>query len=311
MADNRGEYLGGSDAPAVLGVSKWSTPLELYRKKINARDGVIEPEADADKAQVFGRGHELEPFIVNMVVRKLRAMDLRVELVEKNRRHVDPEFSYLRAEIDFEFRLWGRVQVGDEWVNFDGETVNADAKSVNYGRGEWGEELTEDVPIYYAAQFMHGLMVTGRRYCLVGALMSFDEVKLLWIVRDEATITGMRAKLVRFWNDHVLQRVEPDPINFADVKLLFPTGGPNGTPSTPEIEQAIEELQRVRDQRRDLEKRDDDLCFQIAAHLGPKGAVFDGRGRVLATFTTDYPKDGSAPRRVLRLKSPPKKGKTR
>jgi hypothetical protein len=72
-----------------------------------------------------------------------------------------------------------------------------------FARKKWGEVDTEDVPIEYAAQFMHGLMVTGRRMCLVAALRSFDDVDLYWTLRDDETIAGMREKLVDFWLDHV------------------------------------------------------------------------------------------------------------
>jgi predicted phage-related endonuclease len=201
MPDNRGDFLGGSDAPAVLGLSPWDTPVSLWQKKLDARDGLPEEPNDAAKEQVFGRGHELEPYIVNMVIRKARRLGLRVELVQRNHRHRDPVHDFLRAEIDFELQVWGSIEINGTPVEFHGETINADAKSVQYKREEWGEEFTEDVPIHYAAQFMHGLDVTGRKYCLVGALMSFDDVRLFWLVRDEETIAAMRAKLLQFWTD--------------------------------------------------------------------------------------------------------------
>jgi hypothetical protein len=96
-----------------------------------------------------------------MVIDKLRERGLEVELLECNSRYVDPEHPFLSCEIDFELRLSGALEIGGiEWVF--GRAHQCDAKSVTgFARKKWGEEDSEDVPIEYAAQFMHGLMVTG------------------------------------------------------------------------------------------------------------------------------------------------------
>jgi hypothetical protein len=52
------------------------------------------------------------------------------------------------------------------------------------------------VPVEYAAQAMHGLMVTGRQLCMFGVLTGSRDVTIYWIKRDEQTITAMRARLV-------------------------------------------------------------------------------------------------------------------
>ena len=270
---DRRTFLGGSDAAAVMGLSPWKTPVELWRLKT----GKVEPEGmDPARRKILERGHKLEPFIRDMAVDKLRdEYGLEVEVLAINERYNDPEHPFLACEIDFELRLTGQVTIGEVVHVFDGEHVNADAKSVGsfFARKKWGETDSEDVPIEYAAQFMHGLMVTGRRYCLVAALRSFDDVELFWTVRDEETVAAMRPKLVEFWVDHVLADVPPDPIKFSDIKLLFPLDNGEATEATDEIVEKLSRLRQVKQEIKALTDEEDVLTFDIGDFISPNARL--------------------------------------
>lgn len=319
---DRSLFLGGSDAAAVLGVSPWNTPVELYLKKTRQTREVITLE----QQRRHERGHKLEPFIREMAVDKLCDMGLDVELVACNERYIDPEYDFLSCEIDFELRLSGVVEIGGAEVHFEDEHINADAKSVTgFARKKWGEVDSEDVPIEYAAQFMHGLMVTGRRYCLVAALRSFDDVDIFWTVRDDETIAAMRPKLVSFWQDHVLQGIPPDTWTFNDVKALFPLDNGEAIEATEEIAELVAQLKTVKARIKVDEEVEEDLKKRIADYISPNSRLsFDGRDIAtwkgqndtrldLEAFRADHPElyaeyARTKVIRVLRLPSP-KKGK--
>jgi len=278
---DRSRFLGGSDAAAVMGLSPWSTPLELWMEKTGrARK---DPE-DPMRKRVLLRGQRLEPFIRDMTIDALRDRGLKVELLACNLRYQDPEHSFLSCEIDFELKVSGSVEIGDSVVELDGEHINADAKSVSgFARKKWGDVDTEDVPIEYAAQFMHGLMVTGRRYCLVAALRSFDDVDIYWTVRDDETIAGMRPKLVSFWIDHVLADVPPDPVKFDDIKTLFPLDNGLAIEATDDIADKVEQLRQVRASLRDYTEAEEALKFDIAEYISPHTRLTLG-GKDLMTW---------------------------
>jgi predicted phage-related endonuclease len=280
-APDRSTFLGGSDAAAVMGVSPWSTPVELWQKK-TGRAKSEAPDVAASKR--YERGHKLEPFIRDMVIDKLVSMGLAVELAACNARYIDPDYSFMSCEIDFELRLTGTVAIGDSIVVFENEHINADAKSVTgFARKKWGVEDTEDVPIEYAAQFMFGLMVTGRRYCLVAALRSFDDVDVYWTVRDDETIQAMRPKLASFWIDHILADVPPDPLLFADIKALFPSDNGLSKPATQEIADRVQRLRDVKAQIKSLEEAEKALQFDIAEFISPFAAL-TYQGKEIATW---------------------------
>jgi predicted phage-related endonuclease len=264
---DRSKFLGGSDASAVMGLSPWATPVELWMKKTGRKERVL---PDERRQKIYDRGHRLEPFIRDMVIDKLRERGLEVELLACNERYVDPEFDFLSCEIDFELRLTGTLEIGGiEWV-FQDEHINADAKSVTgFARKKWGEEDSEDVPIEYAVQFMHGLMITRRRFCLVAALRSFDDVDIFWTTRDDETIAGMRPKLVSFWRDHVLADVPPDTFTFSDIKALFPVDNGLAVEATQEIADKVSQLRTIRAQIKEWEAADEALTFEIADYISP------------------------------------------
>jgi predicted phage-related endonuclease len=264
---DRSRFLGGSDAAAVMGLSPWTTPLELWMLKTGRKAREV---PDAQRQRIYDRGHRLEPFIRDMVIDKLRERGLEVELLEINARYVDPEHPFLSCEIDFELRLSGALEIGGvEWV-FQGEHINCDAKSVTgFARKKWGEEDSEDVPIEYAVQFMHGLMITGRRFCLVAALRSFDDVDIFWTVRDEETITGMRPKLVSFWLDHVRADVSPDTMTFSDIKALFPLDNGLDVEATQEVADKVAQLRTIKAQLKEWESAEEALTFEIADYISP------------------------------------------
>lgn len=278
---DRSLFLGGSDAAAVMGLSPWATPVELWQQKTGR---VPREEPSKAKRRVFERGHKLEPFIREMVIDKLQDQGLQVELLACNERYVDPEHAFLSCEIDFELRLTGAIVIGGREYQLDGEHINADAKSVSgFARKKWGEEDTEDVPIEYAAQFMFGLMLTGRRLCLVAALRSFDDVDIFWTVRDDETIDAMRPKLVSFWLDHVVADVPPDPFIFTDIKALFPLDNGQAVEATPEVAEAVQQLRDIKQRIKDLEGTEELLTFRIGEFISPH-ARLTYQGRELATW---------------------------
>ena len=275
-AVDRSKFLGGSDAAAVMGLSPWATPVELWQQKT----GRAPKEApDPIRQRMLERGHKLEPLIREMAIQTLQDLRLQVELVAVNKRYQDEQHPFLACAIDFELLLTGEMEVGGKVYQFNRTHVNADAKSVgSFARKKWGEINTEDVPIEYAAQFMHGLGITGRPACLVAALRSFDDVDIFWTLRDDETIAGMREKLVSFWVDHVLTGVAPDPFTFSDIKALFPLDNGQAIEATPEIFEKVQQHAQIKARIREFEEAEEELKFEIGDFISPNARLtFEGR----------------------------------
>ena len=274
---DRSRFLGGSDAAAVMGLSPWQTPVELWMEKTGRADK--NEEMDVERQRRMERGHKLEPFIRDMVIAKLQDQGVEVKLLAVNERYTDPAYPFLACEIDFELELTGDVDIGGEVVTFFREHVNADAKSVSgFARKKWGQDSNTDVPIEYACQFMHGMGITGRRFCLVAALRSFDDVDIYWTERDDETVAAMREKEVLFWTEHVLKDVPPDVFTFNDIKILFPTDNGEAREATEEVAQQVADLRRIKAAIKDLQEQEKTLQLDIGEFISPHARLtFEGK----------------------------------
>lgn len=266
---DRRTYLGSSDIAAVLNVSKWKTPLQCYLSKIEG-----EAEPSAAKKKLFARGKRWEPIALEMLLDDLEnRFGKRPAVLARNQRYLDPEYPFMASEIDAELEI-------------DGEEVNAEIKTVDVrAAGEWGDlsdpaadeidsdiadagcYLNDEIPIYYTAQTMYGLMLRPRRRCVVGALFGADYLVPYEIKRDEETIAAMREKAARFWLDHVVPRVPPEPVDMADMMLLFARA--KGRPCELDEDAAllVEQLRDARGRIKEFKANEKDLAFQIANYV--------------------------------------------
>lgn len=207
-AVDRRTFIGGSDIAAVLGISPWLTPVQLWAKKVAALN---ETPRERPK-KVLSRGHRWESVVGEMLVEHLTDKGHRVKIVGTNQRSVDPDVPFFAAEIDFEIML-------DE----DPEIVNVELKTVHpFKARDWGESDSDNAPLHYVAQAMWGLGVKQRRRAIIAPLFGADEIKTFPIERDDETIAAMRLRAGAFWANHVLTGIPPEPTQLVDLDILFP-----------------------------------------------------------------------------------------
>lgn len=265
---DRSRFIGGSDVAAILGVSPWKSPYELWLSKTGR---AAREEVSAAQQKRFDRGHRLEPVVLDMLLDRLRDEGREVELICRNARYVDATHPFLSCEIDFELML-------------DGEHINGDCKTVHpFAAKKWGDEGTDEVPIDYAAQFMHGLGITGRRRCIVATLIGMDDLLIYFVDRDDETIDAIRARAVQFWNECVLADLAPDPIDFDDCKAIYAKSNGGTIEATSEIRDAVFTLKETKHRLSVLKQQEDDLNFRITDFMRPNAVLTFG-GNVIATW---------------------------
>jgi putative phage-type endonuclease len=199
---DRSTYLGSSDIAAVMGLSPWRTAYEVFEGK---QEGFVAFE-DPDKAKILRRGVRFEPVILDMLQE-----ETGVWITGRNVRHVDHQYPFLACEID--------AEATDEET---GHISNVEIKSVSpWAAADWGAEGTDEIPLYYACQVMFSLMVTGRQYATVAALIGSDDLRVYRIDRDEELISYIRKAAVDFWTNNVLANVPPTPKSSEDASKVL------------------------------------------------------------------------------------------
>jgi putative phage-type endonuclease len=227
---DRQKYIGGSDVAAILGISPWKTALDVYLDKTTPR----KEETDPGKQRVFNRGKRMEPYVIDLL-----AEETGLKIARRGERYRDQEFDFIAAEIDAEAESGENIEI---------KTVSP------FKAKEWGEQQTDEIPVHYAAQAMHGLMVTGKDTCVFGVLIGGDDFRIYRIERDNETIAGIRKKEVDFWHC-IVNGTVPEPTNAHDVIRLFGADAGTAVEANDSLQADIVALKSLKDEAKQLNGR--------------------------------------------------------
>ncbi|TXH46589.1 MAG: endonuclease [Desulfurellales bacterium] len=266
LTPDRTLFIGGSDAAAILGISKWKTPFQLYQEKTGAYVEDSTPMRD----RVLARGKRWEPVVVEMLIDELEARGHDVKVIGRNLRYQDAQHPFLACELDLELLI-------------DGEEVNGEMKTVHpFAAKEWGTPETDEIPLYYAAQVMHGLMIKPRRRALVAALIGADDLRIYFMERDEETIAAIRSKEIEFWHQ-VQTQTPPDPTAHADLNWLYRKDTGSVAEADDATMLACQQLKDMKAEAKALETRIDEATALIKARMGDAATLLY-RGNPVATW---------------------------
>lgn len=193
VPEDRTGFLGGSDMAAILGLSRWGTPLSVWASKT----GQVVKE---DGNELYKRlGVRLEE-----VVSELFTEATGKKLIRANERRVHPKHPFLKAQID-------RLILNEDAI-FEAKTCSV------FKAKEW---VDDEIPQEYIVQVMHGLSVTGRKRGYIAVLIGNQDFKWKLIERDPVMIAEMTKRAVSFWQDFVIPKVMPGPIMSGDTDTLL------------------------------------------------------------------------------------------
>ena len=249
--------IGGSDIAAIMGVNKWATPLTIYFQKVEGR------EVQENNAMRMGR--VLEPVIAQLFAEEtgaaVYAPSREIFVHEK-----EPIF---RASVDRVFE------------NHEHDGI-LECKTTRM-------DLIEPDPSWFC-QLQWYLLCTNLTQGAIAVLSSGFEYQHWYFIRDDPYISKMQEEALRFWRDHVIAQVPPEPRTEADVRRLFPShlAGKQTELNDAEYETVLK-LSIAKDKRKDAEITEDALAEIVKCKFGDAEALIYG-GKIIATFKKD--KDG-------------------
>ncbi len=259
---DRTKGIGGSDIAAIMGLSPWKSPLDVWYEK-TGRD---EPEPDND-AMYWGR--TLEAVV---------AQEYEKRTGNKVRKRAEP---YRHADYPF---LLGHV---DRLIEHGGilECKTTDKMMAPH----WGEPGTDEVPAYYLTQVLHYIGLSGRGVCEIPVLFGGRKYEIYHVEKDKDVIDGLWQESVKFWENYVLTDEPPEPRTEEEVKRLYPQHKDEEKLADAELAQMIEELKAVQSDRKAKEKREKELRDNLLPHFGDAAALVDPTGKPLATYKASKP----------------------
>lgn len=241
-------YVGGSDVASIFGVSPWKSAFALYEEKIadEPPSWAIEPETE----KRLRRGKRLEPWIMEMLEDEHGILVLR-----RNQRYTDAEYPFMSCEVDFEY-------------TDDSSLCNGEIKTVSpFAAGEWGDEGTDEIPLYYCLQALWGLAITERPKTLIAGMIGADDLRVYFVNRDEELIVEMRRRVVEFWQEHVIKRVPPPPQDLQDTNKILARYGGFVSAGNEQVWHAVKRLKGIRAAEKRLKDAKEEYELSIKRHL--------------------------------------------
>lgn len=223
----RAKGIGGSDAAAVCGMSRYSSPLDIFLQKTGRK-----PAEPDNEAMYFGR--LLEP-----VIRAEFSRRAGLTVTECPFMFGFKEFPFMVANID------GVV------TENDGAKALLEIKTTN------SFAVTKDIeegglPVEWFLQIQHYLAVCDLPTAYLAVLIGGNNFQYQRIERDEDTIQTIIALESHFWNEYVLKDVPPPATSNDDLAALYP----NSKSETISLPKEADELVA---QYLEIKKAEDDI----------------------------------------------------
>lgn len=209
MAPPRSSFIGGSDIPAILGLSPYKTPLDVYLEK----RGLWEDEAAGEAARW---GTIMEPILAREYADRygvpvLRRENGRVILLNAGD-FPEAEGEHLLATLTHPVYPWARGHLDGVGIAESGVPRHVcEFKTADSRLGHlWGDEGTDQVPEPYLVQCQWYMMLAELELSELAVLLGGNRFQRYIIRRDQDLIDLMLEQAAEFWH-RVETRNAPDP----------------------------------------------------------------------------------------------------
>ena len=258
--------IGGSDIGAILGLNKWTSPLDVYLDKTGQADG---PDLSDNEAVHFG--NVLEDTIAQEYARRTGCKVRR-----RNQRFTHPDHEWMAANID---------------RSVDGERMILECKnSSQWMAGSWGESGTDEVPESYLVQVAWYMAILGYDRANLAALIGGNNLRIYEFDRDLELESLLIDRSREFWFHNVLAGVAPAPSCKRDLDTLYAMDNGEAMLADQTTEARVRELSDLRAKIKEWEKQADTLKFDIQAAMGSSATLLLGEdGSPLATWKSPKP----------------------
>jgi putative phage-type endonuclease len=186
---DRGQGLGGTDIAAIVGENPYKSILDVYADKVGLTEREI-PGNYPHEAAYWGT-------VLEATIADHYAAEEGVILQQLAAPIQHPKVKYFYGSPD---RL------------IKGERKGLEVKTASLRLAHhWGERETDDIPPYYRTQCEWYMGLTNYRKWDVALLIGGQEYRPYRLEADPTLFGILFESAQRFWIDHVLKKVPPEP----------------------------------------------------------------------------------------------------
>lgn len=265
--DLRRKGIGGSDLAAIMGMSNYSTPIDVYLDK------TWQTVTEDEENPLFWWGHHLEP----LVTQKYELMYSAEKIKPAPGMLRSKEWPYMVGNLD------GVIDIDD------GKLGVFEIKTVGFAGDEWGRDggNEEDIPEKYYCQVAHYLAVTGFKYAVIAAFfMASREIRRYFIGRDESVIKNIVTIEEKFWKEHVVPQEPPLPTNSADCNKLWPWDKGTTIEADDGLYLNSVELKMIKERIKYMEGEKNTFEAKLKSYMGDNQILIGPDGKKICSWKT-------------------------
>jgi putative phage-type endonuclease len=251
---DRRTYIGASDIAGVIGVSPFTSPIELWQHK----HGLLEQDVN----DAMRMGTLLEDAICQLYEEREGVRTHR-----RNAPYVHPVYPFIQGHVD-------RLVMG--------HPLGMDAKASLYAPG-YGEDGTDQVPPHVRVQMAIYMGLSKRERWDV-ALLRDMRLRVYHLTHDPELYEALVAEAVRFWTEHVLTGIPPAIDGTEEYRRYlsarYPADDGIEMVATPELALLVDDLAGVRQDVRALESRQTLIENRLRGAMGDASVLLAPGGKV-------------------------------
>ncbi len=264
--------IGGSDIAAIIGLSPWRTPRDIYLDK----KGLSEPEPETD-AMYWGT--TLEDIVAREYSKRTGRKIERCNVLFQH-----PEHPFLIGNLD---RVVYDNPSKKPVVN--GRLITRrilECKTASqYAAGDWGEAGTDQIPEYYKAQVQWYMGITGAEVCDVAVLIGNRDFRIYTVYRDDAVIAYLFGAGVAFWREYIEKDIMPPAVTLEDIENIHHGQQKERRFASEEITAAVKRYAEIDAAIKELKAEQDPLKLAICDCMGDAVELVGTDSRKLASWS--------------------------
>lgn len=279
--------IGGSDAAAVLGLSKWKTPLDVYLEKT----GQDTDDTGMDNINIRV-GNKVEPYL-----RELYAKETGFAVEDPEKTFRCDKNPFMIANIDGLIRS---------------ENLVLEIKTAShYMEKFWGDEGSDDIPDEYHIQGVHySCVLKPKRVDVIVSFLDDTAKKVILNTKDDLLIDFLVRQNFKifhyhpnerlekaiisseseFWHNNVKKMIPPSPLTIKEAATLYHAIDGRSEIASTEVIEAINTIKSIKAQLKELENNKSIHELTVCNSMKDASMLVDPSGNRLATWNSQTSK---------------------
>lgn len=252
--DERMTYIGGSDIAAIMGKSRWCTPLKMWAYKTGRL-----PAPDFSQNERVKFGKKLE-----WIVAEEYAERNNVKVQNRKEAYTHPKYPFLKAHVD-------RIVLNADKI--------LEAKTCGAEKGkEWANS---NVPVEYVLQSNWNAGLAKRKQFAIAVLIGGNHYEEVTLDFDKELFDEQVNIAINFWKEYVIKNVMP-PVSADDSNAILEIY-PNHCEDmieNQEIEERISYLKEIENYYKEQGAEIETIENELKALIGDKQGIITNKYRV-------------------------------